>query len=185
MRTCAVNVAIDQGNETSRAGFVKIVDCCARYRLVIHPLSCQVTDNSKKRLRRLAGRKSRRHSSQSGALIAPARPFGVTLRCQSQPVSFGRILCFFYSERKRLTSELPTFCLGRAVVAPGNLKRKAGAQLPPSLIGARRRSWVTCPGFSSATLATSSSFIVRTTWSRRISMARSTPDRPPAMRPYR
>lgn len=51
--------------------------------------------------------------------------------------------------------------------------------------GTSLRSWVTCPGFSSDTARTPSSFIVRMIWSRRISMVRSTPGRPPAMRPYR
>ncbi len=46
-----------------------------------------------------------------------------------------------------------------------------------------RVSWVTCEGLSSSTVRTCSSCMVRRTWSARISMVRSTPARPPAIRP--
>ena len=52
-------------------------------------------------------------------------------------------------------------------------------------IGWRRASCVTCCGPSSSSAATSSSFMVRSISLRRIWIVRSTPRRPPAMRPYR
>lgn len=44
---------------------------------------------------------------------------------------------------------------------------------------------MTCPGLSSATDGTCSSFMVRMISPRRIAIARSTPARPPAISPYR
>lgn len=67
----------------------------------------------------------------------------------------------------------------------GPSPRRASAMPFAQVRGVRRCSCVTCAGVSSSTLATCRSFIVRTTWSERISMARSTPSRPPAMSPYR
>ena len=49
--------------------------------------------------------------------------------------------------------------------------------------GTNRSSWVTWPGSSSSREATPSRRIVRATCSPRISIVRSTPSRPPAMRP--
>ena len=49
--------------------------------------------------------------------------------------------------------------------------------------GPSRRSITTCSGVSSSSVVTPSSRIVRSTCPRRISMIRSTPSRPPAIRP--
>ena len=51
--------------------------------------------------------------------------------------------------------------------------------------GSRRASWVTCAGSSSSSDTTPSSRIVRSISLRRMSITRSTPSRPPAIRPYR
>ena len=51
--------------------------------------------------------------------------------------------------------------------------------------GSSRASWVTCAGSSSSSDTTPSSRIVRSISLRRMSITRSTPSRPPAIRPYR